>query len=230
MAGVPEPPASAPHPEVVPPQSATGGEQHEAFFRLYGAWQHTTPAQAVELLHGFDRPWWISGGWAVEAFTGVSRPHDDVDVTIFRADVAELRHHFAGTHHLWAAGSGTLRPITDERPRMPAWAGQIWVREHALAPWLLDVVVNQGSRRGWIFKRDPAYVRPLSEVTWVAADGVRYLNPELVLGHKVALNRAKDAIDLASTLRLLDADRRAWLRSYVVASHPGHPWLAHPEL
>jgi hypothetical protein len=154
------------------------------------------------------------------------RAHDDVDVTIFRADVTALRRHFAGTHDLWAAGSGTLRPLTDERPRLPSWAGQVWVREHSQAPWLLDVVLNAGSARRWVFKRDPWYVRSLDDVTWVAADGLRYLAPELVLAHKAKLARVKDALDLEAVLPRLDPAAREWLRSYVRRAHPEHHWLA----
>ena len=96
-------------------------------------------------MDGFPAPWWISGGWAIEAFTGASRSHDDVDVTIFRRDVAALRAHFAGRFDLWAAGSGQLRPINERRPDVPRWMGQVWMREHALAPWQLDVLLNSGS-------------------------------------------------------------------------------------
>jgi hypothetical protein len=196
------------------------------FFRLYGPWARTRPADAARLLTGFERPWWISGGWAIEAFTGVHRAHDDVDLTVFRADVGALRSHFAGTHDLWAAGSGTLRPLTDERPRVPAWAGQVWVRAHSLAPWLLDVVLNAGSARGWVFKREPSYIRPLDEVTWTAADGLRYLAPEIVLAHKVRLARPKDDLDLDAAVPRLDAAALDWLRSYVRRAAPDHPWLA----
>jgi hypothetical protein len=178
------------------------------------------------MLDGFERPWWISGGWAIEAFTGVQRAHDDVDLTIFRSDVGALRRHLAGRYDLWAAGSGTLRPLTDDRPRVPSWAGQVWIREHSQAPWLLDVVLNAGTSRRWVFKREPSYVRPLDEVTWVAADSLRYLAPELVLAHKAKLRRPKDALDLEAVLPRLDAAALAWLRSYLLRANPDHPWLA----
>ena len=43
------------------------------------------------------------------------------------------------------SGSGQLRPI-DERDRtLPRWVVQVWMREHALAPWQLDVVLNPGT-------------------------------------------------------------------------------------
>jgi Aminoglycoside-2''-adenylyltransferase len=51
-----------------------------AFQRLYGPWRPASLAQAMELFEEFGRPWWIAGGWAIEAFTGVSRHHEDIDV------------------------------------------------------------------------------------------------------------------------------------------------------
>ena len=34
-----------------------------------------------------DAPWWIVGGWAIDAFTGRPREHHDIDVGFFRADL-----------------------------------------------------------------------------------------------------------------------------------------------
>ena len=198
-------------------------DEERAFQRLYGPWADQTPADAAALMEGLTVPWWISGGWAIEAFSGVTRRHEDVDVTVFSRHASSVRRHFAGSHHLWWAGSGTLRPALDERTR-PPWAGQLWVREHALASWLLDIQLNPGVNGRWVFKRDRSVVRPLEEATWVAADGLRYLRPELVLAHKVRLQRDKDDGDLAATLPLLDREARGWLRDYVDATSPGHRW------
>jgi hypothetical protein len=44
------------------------------------------------LLAGLDLPVWVVGGWAIEAFTGARREHQDLDVTFFRRG----RHRLAG--------------------------------------------------------------------------------------------------------------------------------------
>jgi hypothetical protein len=199
-------------------------EEEREFQRLWGPWAQVAPPDAAAAFDGFTRPWWISGGWAIEAFTGVSRPHKDVDVTVFRRDVGALREQFRGRYDLWAAGSGTIRPLDDNRPRVPPWSGQIWLREHALAPGLLDVQLNPGGPRTWIYKRDRSVTVPLAEATWVAPDGVRYLRPELVLAHKVMLRRPTDDVDFEATVPLLDRAAREWLASYVASTDPRHPW------
>lgn len=199
-------------------------EEEREFQRLWGPWAVPTPAEAASLLDGFTRPWWISGGWAIEAFTGVERPRKDVDVTHFRRDVSCLREHFRGRYDLWAAGSGTLRPLDDRRPRPPSWSEQVWVREHALAPWILDVQLNPGSVRRWIFKRERTVIGTLDDATWIGSDGLRYLRPELVLAHKARHARTLDDADLSAALPLLDASARAWLRDYVMRENPTHRW------
>jgi hypothetical protein len=194
------------------------------FQRLYGAWAATTPRSAAALLEGVAAPWWVSGGWAIDAFTGKPRGHKDIDVALFRRDVPALRRHAAGRFHLWAVGSGALRPLDDARPRIPGWAGQLWVREHAAAPWLLDVLLNPGGPRRWVFKRDRSIALPLEVATWVASDGIRYLRPELVLAHKLRHARPEDDLDLHATLPLLGADARTRLSDIVVRLEPSHRW------
>jgi hypothetical protein len=78
----------------------------------------------------------------------------------------------------------------------------------------------------WTNKRLPDHVAPVEEVTWVAADGLRYLDPEIALLYKAALARPKDDRDLARAWPLLSVEARAWLRDAVRRLYPEHAWLA----
>ncbi len=195
------------------------------FQRLYGPVLPSTPADCAELMQGFEQPWWIAGGWSIEAFTGVPRPHEDVDLSIFRRDVQAFREHVKDRYHLWSNHGGTLRPMTDERPDPIQDGDQIWLREHALAPWRYDVVLNPDRDGRWVFRRDPSFDYELDEITWVAADGIRYITPEMALAYKAKLSRPKDDEDLSAALPLLDDRRRTWLREMIAHLHPGHPWV-----
>jgi hypothetical protein len=208
-------------PELPPDDDA----EEAAFQRLYGPWRAWTPRQAAAVLDGWAEPWWIAGGWALQAFTGRQRRHADIDLAIFRRDVPSLRTHLGDRYHYWAVGSGQLRPITDERPDQPEWSDQVWVREHAWAPWLADVVTTADEDGRWVFRRDPTVTAPLDEVTWADADGIRYLNPEIVLAYKAKLARSKDDVDLAATLPRFDDQQRNWLRDIVGRLYPDHRWL-----
>ncbi|MGY1842669.1 hypothetical protein [Modestobacter sp. SYSU DS0875] len=107
----------------------------EELFRLYGPWLRRIPADAAALFAGYGGRWWIAGGWAVEAFTGVSRDHADIYPSIPRSDVADLHRHLAGRLDVWAADSGALRPVLDpaEEP-VPMSCGNLWLRSSGVAP------------------------------------------------------------------------------------------------
>ncbi|HEU4948011.1 MAG TPA: hypothetical protein VFT31_12735 [Kribbella sp.] len=195
------------------------------FQRLYGPVQPVSRTEAREFLDSFGGPWWIAGGWSIEAYTGVPRHHEDLDVSIWRKDLPELVSLAEGRYHVWSAGSGLLGPVSIERPELPDHADQVWLREHALAPWRYDVVLNPDRDGRWVFRRDPSMDFDLDEVTWVADDGIRYITPEMSLAYKAKLDRPKDRVDLAVTLPLLPAAKRTWLADMVDHLHPGHPWL-----
>ena len=201
------------------------GLSDDEFERLFGAFRPMAPAEVAGLLDGLGAPWWVAGGWAIEAFTGVHRHHADLDVSILARDIPVLVEHFLGSHHVWAAGSGLLQPLLHPAQRFPEWAGQIWVRREATSPWLLDVLITPDRDGRWVFRRDPDVVEALERVTWVAADGVTYLRPEVCLAYKASLDRPKDTADLEATLPRLGAGARRWLRDTVARLHPDHRWL-----
>jgi hypothetical protein len=200
--------------------------EDEVFLRRYGPWAPLDPAGLAAFLAGFERPWWIVGGWAIEAFTGVPREHEDVDLSMLACDLPALRAHVGDRWHLWSIHDGTLRPFDDRFPEVLDVASQVWVREHALAPWIIDLPITPDRDGLWTNKRLPDHVAPVEEVTWVAGDGLRYLRPEIALLYKARLGRPKDTRDLRVTLPLLDERARGWLRDALRRTHPDHPWLA----
>jgi hypothetical protein len=195
------------------------------FHALYGKWQALAPSEAVALFEGFTRPWWIIGGWAIDAFTGQSREHEDLDVAVFREDAEALRTFVEGRLHAWAVGEGTLRPFNHSMRDLPDWAGQLWLRLDAQSAWLLDINLQLGHDGFWQSKRDSAIRAPLGTTTFTDSMGIRYQNPALVLLHKAAHHRPKDDLDLRRTVPLLDPDQLIWLRQSLQRLHVGHPWL-----
>jgi hypothetical protein len=195
------------------------------FFRWYGAWDPLDPDGVVELMAGFGRPWWIVGGWSIEAFTGRPREHEDVDVSILGCDLTAFREHVGDEWNLWSNHGGTLRPFDDRFPEVLDVGSQVWIRRSAAEPWVIDMVPTPDRDGLWTNKRDPDHVAPLDEVTWVADSGVRYQRPEVTLLYKALPARPKDDRDLAVTWPLLDRSARDWLREAVGRLYPGHAWL-----
>jgi hypothetical protein len=193
---------------------------------LYGRFEPLGVAGVVDFFAGFHRPWWLVGGWAVEAFTRAPREHDDIDVSMLASDVPALREFVGDRWHLWTIANGALRPLNDRWPDLPAPDCQVWVRRDAASPWVMDLPVTPDVGGRWQNKRLPEHVAPLQEVTWVTDDGVRVLNPEIALLFKARLDRTKDRRDLARALPLLSVAQRAWLRDQVRGQWPDHAWLA----
>jgi hypothetical protein len=210
------------------PLESSAAEQAEDrhWQRLYGPFDALDLEGTRTFFEGFDRPWWLVGGWAAEAFTGAPREHEDIDVSLLACDVPALREFVGDRWHLWTIVDGRLGPMTDQFPDLPTPDAQIWVRRDATSPWVMDVPVTPDVDGQWQNKRDPDHVVPLDEVTWLTDDGVRVLNPEIVLLFKARLDRTKDRRDLARALPLLTASQRTWLRDGVRRESSEHPWLA----
>ncbi|HUQ43448.1 MAG TPA: hypothetical protein VM451_03430 [Candidatus Limnocylindria bacterium] len=199
-------------------------EEDREFYRWYGPWAPLSPREVEERLAGLDVPWWIVGGWAVEAFTGVAREHEDIDVAFFRADLGGVHAHLSPELCIWSNLSGTIRPLRTLDELLDG-ARQLWVRRDGVSPWLMDLAATPHDGETWISPRDPSVRRPLEAATFTAADGIRYLQPDLVLFMKALLARPKDDGDLETILPRLDPERRAWLAETIERVHPGHRWL-----
>ena len=201
-------------------------DEDREFFATYGDWASLTVREVAELMRGFDQPWWVVGGKAIEAFTGVARPHDDIDISFFPDAIPSFRKQFENRYHLWSNHGGTFRLLSAEQPEPLHPLAQIWLRKDARSPWVLDVSPSPGVDGKWQSKRDASHVASLDEVTWIDDRGVRFLNPEVALLFKARHDREKDRSDLSTAWPLLAPEKRQWLLSAVQAFNPQHPWIA----
>jgi hypothetical protein len=199
-------------------------EEDLAFTRIYGEWDPLVPTELKVLMEGFEPPWWVVGGHAIEAFTGVRRVHEDIDLVVFADHVPQLRAQLGERFHLWSNHGGTFRIIDEEHPEPLHPLSQIWMREDAQSRWRVDCILNPSSEGRWQSRHDGALVADLQEVTWVHTDGIRYLNPEVQLLFKAKHARAKDELDLATTWPRLSSEQRSWLRDAVRTAYPDHAW------
>jgi hypothetical protein len=191
----------------------------EEFEELYGQWAPPALDELAALLGPV--PWWVAGGWALELFTGVPRPHEDVDVGLPRSALPDLVRQLDHLH-LWTAQHGALRPLS-AYDALPADHQQLWARRDAQSPWLLDLLLTPTDGEDWVFKRDHRLRLPLDRAIRTA-NGIPHLAPEVVLLHKAHLRRAKDERDLAVALPLLDEQSRSWLRDALALAVPDSPW------
>lgn len=197
------------------------------FTRLYGAWQEHTPEAVAELFDGYPGVWWVAGGWAIEAFTGIPREHEDTDAGVLLEELDLLRSHLDKQGlDMWAASSGSLTPVLPGEPMdVPGGTNQVWTRRSAADPWEFDILLTPGTPETWVYRRETSITLPMDDALWWA-DGIRYLRPEIQLLYKAKGLRPKDEADFRAAAPLLDPARREWLRHALARTIPGHPWIA----
>lgn len=204
----------------MPPDRTNPNELPEAEFQSwYGPWEPLTVAELRPLLSGIR--WWVAGGLAIEAVTGATREHGDIDVAIDVADLEKLRERVPDWQ-LWHAHAGTLEPLFPGDP-LREGRQQLWARRDATGPWILDLLLSRTDGQDWLFKNDHGIRLPLTEAI-IHIDRTPYLAPQCVLLHKARLMRDKDRHDFDVTLPHLSPTARAWLAAALDRHLPDHAW------
>lgn len=203
---------------------------HAELVRVYGPWRPRAPADVATLFDGYEGHWWIAGGWAIEAFSGVERPHGDIDPSVPRSELPLLRRHLAGRLDLWCADQETLRvllpdDIGDDDHLLADSCENVWARNSGGDPWEYDIILMSTVGDDWVFKRDERTTLPLDRIVW-SRGGINYLQPEVQLLHKAAGLRPKDQADFEAVCPGLSLERRRWLRDAIELTHPDHRWLS----
>ncbi|MBJ7608812.1 MAG: amino acid transporter [Candidatus Dormibacteraeota bacterium] len=195
----------------------------ESFQAVYGRWRAMLPAQVGKLFAGCGFPWWIGGGWAVEAAGGRQRAHEDTDVVVLRRDLAEVRRQL-GDYHLWQARDGFIKPLA-RADAIGEEISQLWLRRNASSPWELDLLLTPTDGDDWLYRRENSVRRPVGSIGFLGVDGLPYLRPEIVLLFKAKLHRGKDQADFDALLPQLSAEAREFLAASLHTTLPEHPWL-----
>ncbi len=187
------------------------------------------PRHLKEVMAGFDRPWFLAGGWAIDLFVRrVTREHEDVEVAILREDQARIRRHLEGWEFEKVSkgpGGSRREPWRDDEHLDPP-VHEIHARRERGEPRELEILLNESEADRWRFRRDPRIARPITDIGFPAIMGIPILAPEIVLLYKAKAPRPKDEEDFRNVLPLLSPERRVWLRKVLDTAHPGHPWTA----
>jgi hypothetical protein len=178
----------------------------------------------------FDRPWFVAGGWAIDLFLGaVTRPHEDLEVTILREDQEAFQHMLAG----WSLskiddeqGASEWVPwCRGERLELPNFQTQ--ARRSGVNLAVFDVFLTDAIEAVWQFRRDPRITRPVGEIgARSSIEDIPYVVPEIVLLYKAKYHRAKDEHDFEQALPRLAPGQRGWLCAALLVHRPDDPWLA----
>lgn len=207
-------------------------------------------AYVRDLLVGFGPPWFLSGGWAVDAWLGrQTRDHGDVDITVFHHDQRAIIEHLSG----WAlvghdpnVADDTTEPWNGRQLDLPAHVHVPSIGSPLAtsttathAAFEFEFLLNERSGDEWVLNREQRIVVPLDRSTQRSTWGLPTASPEVVLFFKAGGNvsaaeletsggglRSRDEEDFFALLPILSATQRSWLRDSLAEVRPAHPWLA----
>ena len=176
------------------------------------------PADTLEWFDGFPGPWAVAGGWAIELFVGHEvRHHHDLEVIIARSDAAALHQQLAGWELYFPSPGGFRRWKSDV---FPADEHQLWSKRTPGGSWTLEILIEDIRDGLLYYRRDPSITVPVDEAILWTADGIPCVAPELQLAYKAKGFRARDEIDFAAAMPLLNDVQRKWLER-VLRTHDG---------
>jgi hypothetical protein len=191
------------------------------------AWQPWTPNEVYKRFAGIDAPWCVVGGWAIDLWLGEqTRPHDDIEISILREDLAQFRAALPDCE-FFAAGSGKVTRLGPAEPATEIH--QVWCLEKETKKWRLDIMIEPGSRQTgafgtWHFKHDPSICKARNETVLRDWNGVPFMCPEVVLLFKAKNIRAKDQFDFESVLSTFHT-QQYWLAEAIEKVYPRNPWI-----
>ena len=187
-------------------------------------------AAVVELdrvMTGFDRPWFVSGGWAIDLFVGrVTREHEDIEMGLFLPDQVAIRGHLREWELFHIRDKTWVTWAATNRIELPEF--QVQARSARSTLPAFDIFFNPIDGGDWLSRRHPGLRVAVTElVRWSPMPaGIPYLAPEVQLLYKAKYHRPKDDADFESAIELLEREPRKWLRDTLATHHPDDPWIA----
>lgn len=182
------------------------------------------PVKVWSLMRGFKPEWFIAGGWAIDLFLEKeTRPHEDIEIAMFRRDQNALQNYLSGWVLKKAAGGALSEWNYGEHLELPVH--EIHCFNETFEPQFLEILLNETNGDEWLFRRNIKITRSLSKLYLTSHLGMRFLRPEIVLLYKSKNPRLKDEQDFEVVATHLDAESRQWLKAALIVCYDKHHWL-----
>ncbi|MGZ3805842.1 MAG: GNAT family N-acetyltransferase [Pseudobdellovibrionaceae bacterium] len=191
-------------------------------------WAPISVEEIKSLFSSVNKPYWISGGWALDLYLGrQTRYHEDLDIAISRTDQLQFQEALRGWD-LRASdppGSGKFRPWLPGEALNPP-IHNIWCRKNSRGPWNLEVMLCTFENEEWIYRRNPRIRGPISSFGWQQEDGTRIIAPEIQLLYKSRNPRGKDTLDFEMCIHVFSKEKIQWLYDAILSdSGSKHSWI-----
>lgn len=172
-------------------------------------------------MDGFNAPWCFGGGWAIDGFLGrMTRPHDDVDIVIWRNDQLLCQRHFLNWEweyyinreaRPWSVGEFLNLPIHNAHAH--------YNTQH------LEMLMLEREENEWWFRRNHDIRMPKDRVMIPTSFGFNVLNPAVALLFKSNRLDEKDQHDFDYAYDRLSIVDQNWLNQSLSIINPDHPWI-----
>ncbi|WP_364306217.1 nucleotidyltransferase domain-containing protein [Paenarthrobacter nitroguajacolicus] len=179
----------------------------------------------AELLGPSSARWWLSGGVALDYWLGLNtREHANTDVSTTRADLPQLLRDLPAPYSAWAPTGDGVLPW--EEADVDADLQPIRIHDDATGTWVLQVDIEDGTDRAWIYRRDPRLQLPWDRAV-INLDGTLTGAPEVQLVWKALRPRPEDDADKDAVLPELSPEASAWWEHAILTIHPHSSWSIH---
>ena len=122
---------------------------------------------------------------------------------------------------MWATVDGEVRPWAEasaEEDLQP-----VLVHDDAMEAWVLQVNVEDGAPRAWMYKRDPRLTLPWDRAV-LDLGGIPTGAPEVQLVWKALRPRPEDDLDKDAVLPTLAGEARTFFETALLRIHPHSSW------
>lgn len=189
-------------------------------------WAPLTARAAADLLSATSARWWLSGGVALDKWLGRTiRERSNTDVSTTSGDLVQLVADLPEGYSAWApAGDGEQVPFAeapDDADLQP-----VLIRDDDTDAWVLQVNVEDGAPRAWVYKRDPRLQLPWDRAV-LDIDGIPTGAPEVQLVWKALRPRPEDEVDKDAVLPGLSAEAVTFYETALLRIHPHSTWAIH---
>ena len=175
-------------------------------------------------MRNFQSNWFVAGGWAVDLYLeNVSRPHDDIEIAIFRRDQIALQNYL--NNWVLQKVENSALSVWNRNEFLELPVHEIHCFNELSEPQNFEVLLNENSAAEWIYRRNQRITKSLNKIYLTTDSGIKFLRPEIVLLYKSKKPRAKDEQDFASVVERLDAESKKWLANALENCDSKHHWL-----
>jgi hypothetical protein len=175
-----------------------------------------------EKMRNFLHPWFVAGGFAIDLFCKrITRPHQDLDLTVFRDSLKDLILYFGSSSEAYVTNSVNKEKVkinSEYILKNGEHEVHIICNHFHLEFLIIDKLGDEV-----VYRRDKTIKLHFQDFYY--HNIVPYVAPEWQLLYKAKALRAKDQQDFETVISLLSNKQKLWLIRALEQCFPDHLWL-----